>query len=176
MPDLASTPGDLWKVLAKRWRKQSSGRSPDSLTVEERRASLRARAAYWVATVPGATSGPQPQGCNRCGMSTHSWCEGCYRRAGHGPNPFLPICRVCDSDHLVCDECITAAVTWEDGHSAYEAVQGAEDEQTVEITIDPSQPPVRISLSELAASTGASEQQVRDEIIRALGVSPAPDA
>ena len=174
MPVLAETPKS-WAVLAKRWRKSAQGRSGLDLSVEERRASLRARAAFWaeqvnrVERVPGQ---PRPVGCTACGQLTFGWCEGSYSRTGEASGaPFGAVCRACDQLHLVCDQCTDRAVTWDDGHQAFQARREGEGDQadTIEIATDPAEPPTRIQLSQLAAEMGCSVETLREQLYAAMG-------
>ena len=172
MPVISPTPVASWRVQARRWRKNNQGRSPESLSPEERRASLRARAAFWCATATCPAEGPQPSGCTQCGLSTHSWCEACYSRC-RADEPFSALCSVCDQAHFVCPACEELGLSWTDGHRAYEASHGPEDYTTIEVTVDPTQPPVRISIADLAASSGLTVEQLQEEIFREMGAPSA---
>ena len=144
-----------WTVQAKRWWKGNAGKAPEDIPVAERRASPRARAAFWVATAPQEAVGPKPEGCQGSGLCTHSWCEACYKRLGIGAAPFSAIC-------------------WQEGHDAYVETHGQGDGETIEVTLDPSQPPVRVSIAEIAASMGIPAEQLRSELIQSMG-GPGPE-
>ena len=173
MPPLSPTLAS-WSILAKRWRKANPTRDPGSIPVEERREGLRCRAAFWCATKPAPRPGlPSAEACQACGEATHSWCEGCYARH-HGLEtlPFAAICSACDRLHLVCPDCEAAQISWEQGHQVYETHHGAEGEEVIEVAVSPSDPPVRLNLRELAMEFGRPAEELRAEIIRALGGSP----
>ena len=121
MPAIQATPLRQWRVLAGRWRRDHPGRDPLSLDVTERRGSLKARAAFYVAAlretgeVATAISGI---GCSLCGRPTASWCEGCYHRCGD-TGTFQAVCQECDGEQRVCLLCEVDGVTYADGHEAY---------------------------------------------------------
>ena len=168
MPCLTPTPEPCWRVQAKRWRKANPGRDAAGLAWEERKGSDRARAAFWVATALPRGSGPQPEGCQLCGVATHSWCEGCYQRAGGGES-YSAVCQRCDGDHLVCPVCTQAGITWQTGHEAYVQTHGDDDEETIEVSVDPAAPPSRIKISTLASSLGIPVEQLKADLVRSLG-------
>lgn len=144
----------------------NTGKAPEDIPVAERRASRRARAAFWVATAPQEAVGPKPEGCQGCGLCTHSWCEACYKRLGIGAAPFSAICCQCDTDRIVCPACVAVGFSWQEGHDAYVETHGQEDGETI---LDPSQPPVRVSIAEIVASMGIPAEQPRSELIQSVG-------
>lgn len=169
MPRIAVTAADLWKTRAKRWRKQNQGVQAEHLSLAERRESSRARAAFWVATAPPRQGPPHPEACQACGLSTHAWCEGCYCRVGGSEEPFSALCRQCDQDKLVCPQCVDSGVSWDQGHRAYVQTHGEETEDSIEISLTPEDPPKRIKLSDLAREMGVPIDQLRADLLGALG-------
>lgn len=103
---------------------------PRSLRLE----NPAARAAFALATYSGAQF---LESCRCCGCWTASWCEGCYRREAQAtckPIAYNPICSECDSSRLVCDQCSSSGISWDDGNQAAGAVHGQADEDTIQIT------------------------------------------
>eukprot|EP00435_Cladocopium_sp_Y103_P018932 s2745_g4.t1 len=96
---------------------------------------------------------------------------GCYRRNEGGHSGFSAICRQCDADKIVCPLCLEGGFDWDSGHRAYIEAHGEEDQEVIEVSVDPSDPPVRIRLSDLAASAGISVEKLRSELFASLGGS-----
>eukprot|EP00435_Cladocopium_sp_Y103_P017935 s2143_g4.t1 len=111
------------------------------------------------------------EACQGCGLSTHSWCEGCYQRNEGRHSGFSAICRQCDADKIVCPLCLEGGFDWDSGHRAYINAHGEEDQEVIEVSVDPSDPPVRIRLSDWAASAGISVEKLRSELFASLGGS-----
>eukprot|EP00435_Cladocopium_sp_Y103_P025288 s3063_g6.t1 len=122
-------------------------------------------------TSPPRVGEPCPEACQGCGLSTHSWCEGCYQRTEAGHSGFSAICRQCDADKIVCPLCLEGGFDWDSGHRAYVKAHGEEDQEVIEVSVDPSDPPVRIRISDWAASTGISVEKLRSELFASLGGS-----
>ena len=189
MPAIQATPLRQWRVLAGRWRRDHPGRDPLSLDVTERRGSLKARAAFYVAAlretgeVATAISGI---GCTLCGLPTASWCEGCYKRCGES-GTFLALCQGCDSEHRVCPLCEVDGVTYADGHEAYRQSHlpnnAAEEETAFSITawgtesgqLVEEETDIAITFEELARLTGRTVAEIRREF-RAQGEGSASGA
>ena len=123
MPEI--TPTDLAQLgqLASDWvdrgRRLSFPTRPAGLSVAERRADPGAAAAFSLVTF---TNSEFLEACDRCGLWTASWCEGCYSRAVRDRDlEFTPICTICDQEKLVCTACQADGKSWQDGHLAYPA-------------------------------------------------------
>ena len=176
MPILADTPA-TWRALAKRWRKSSRGRLASDLTIEERRESLRARAAFWSSQASRfGPDQPQPIGCRCCGVLTFGWCEGCYARVGEASGgAFNAVCKRCDQDRLVCDQCQESNHAWAEGQAAYQAARGGQGDEdyTIEISANPADPPQRLDLRVLAAEMGCTAEELREQLLETLGTSSA---
>ena len=150
-----------------------------SLSVDERRATKEARAAYYLAVrdpSPPEAGIPPPVGCDLCGDPTYSWCEGCYLRC-EGSTPYSGLCTLCDSEHRVCYACIGLEISYAAGHRAYLDQEKKETEAPEEIQVLGTssssstfqlQPTVRRSIGEIAAAGGRSSEEILGEIQRAL--------
>ena len=123
MPEI--TPTDLAQLgqLASDWvdrgRRLGFPTRPAGLSVAERRADPGEAAAFSLVTF---TNSEFLEACDRCGLWTASWCEGCYSRAVRDRDlEFTPICTICDQEKLVCTACQADGKSWQDGHLAYTA-------------------------------------------------------
>ena len=135
---------------------------------------IKARAAFWLAhhLTDLSPSSPLAGICSTCGQGTFSWCEGCYRRIGEESGRFFSaVCQHCDKEQLVCPCCQAAGVTWEAGHETYLADHGLqeEDQEGVEITPEDGGPPQRVTFAELGWRLGRSAEELKAEILGALG-------
>ncbi len=178
MPHLALTDTWQWLVLAGEWAQQHS-EDPVSLSLDERRASQAARAAYYLAVrdpSPPEAGIPPPVGCDLCGDPTYSWCEGCYLRC-EGCTPYSGLCTLCDSEQRVCYACSGLEITYSAGHRAYLDQEKKEEEAPEEIQILGTsssgstfqlQPTERRSLGEVAAASGRSSEEILGDLTRAL--------
>ena len=135
---------------ARRWAHLHPSRSASEITWEERRANLLARAAFAIAKEEtfraGIEVGAAP--CLKCGLWTHSFCEGCEV-------PDLgPICTTCDSHFLLCPVCEQAGLTWQGCRDARIAQQGPQPVMEISGIRDsegrwrPFNPPVEIPIAE----------------------------
>ena len=121
MPGIVATDLKLLGERATKWIEQGQRLGfrckPSQLTLELRLADEGAAASFSIVTFRNA---PFVQACDRCGLWTASWCEGCYSRAVCDPSlEFAALCT--DQDKLVCNQCVSHGKTWEEGHSAYQA-------------------------------------------------------
>ena len=139
-----------WKAKAEAFFRAHPGVPVSGLTRGERLLVPGAREAFAVFT-SGAQQevrqlGGQP--CQRCGLWTCAWCEGCRVQ------PFAPICSECDCDHLLCQACA-------DKGSLFLEVQqpSAGDDTFIEVSgyndgdqFVPIDPPICVPLSEVPVS------------------------
>ena len=149
-----------WEVLregARRWAQQHPTRFASGIDREERLTSFIARAAFAVATADtfraGIEVGAAP--CLKCGLWTHSFCEGC------SVADLGPICTTCDGHFLLCPVCERAGLTWQGCRDARIAQQGPQPVMEISGIRDsegrwrPFNPPVEIPIAEF-------EQQDQD--------------
>ena len=189
MPAIHPTPIRQWRILAGRWRRDHPERDPLAIGVVERRGALRARAAFYVASLREsgtAVTAISGIGCTVCGLPTASWCEGCYARCGD-TGTFHAVCQTCDSEQLVCPLCQVDGVSYADGHEAYRQSHlpsnAAEEETAFSITawgteagqLIQEETDVAITFEELARLTGRTVAEIRREF-RAQGAGSAPGA
>ena len=87
------------------------------------------------------------------------------------PQNWSAVCQHCDKEQLVCPCCQAAGVTWEAGHETYLADHGLQEEyqEGVEITPEDGGPPQRVTFAELGRRLGRSPEELKAEILGALG-------
>ena len=181
MPRLAVPLVSQQETLAKRWSLRNPGVQPLRIPLTTRKASVLARAAYWCATreLGGDTQGPAAGQCDCCGRATHSWCEGCYRRtSSFGGASFSALCNPCDKERCVCHNCCAQGIDWQAGHDKYledNAIE-TEDTETIEVTDPETGAITRITFQELAERLGRPAEDIKNEILGALGGTQSSSA
>jgi len=174
MPPLAVPVVAQLRVLGRKWEELHPFTDPGTLDRATRLGCIKARAAFWLAhhLTELSPSAPLAGICSTCGQGTFSWCEGCYRRIGEeSGRVFSAVCQHCDKEQLVCPCCQAAGVTWEAGHETYLADHGLQEEyqEGVEITPEDGGPPQRVTFAELGRRLGRSPEELKAEILGALG-------
>ena len=121
MPRLKKHNTNSVAKAAKKWHRSHKFEDVDSLTIEERRDSEGARAAFFMHKLAIIqTSFPtQIEPCGQCGEPTTAWCEGCYLRCSKDASPYGAICNTCDREMKVCEWCDQAGITYAAGHLCY---------------------------------------------------------
>jgi hypothetical protein len=61
------------------------------------------------------------EACNRCGVSTHGYCESCTTQFGCSP---VAICTECDRDAEICSGCMSANRSWTQSRAENEVRYG----------------------------------------------------
>lgn len=131
----ALAPFDLpaMEKLAVAWARKNPGVDVAKMTRCRRVADPGARACYAKVTMAeaqmaqGKLNGQHAAPCVWCGQWTHCFCEACDINAG-APQA---ICVACDSDKLICHECLCCQRTWEKANAKH---KGSNEGNFVEVS------------------------------------------